>query len=246
VIIPSQCLVTISYYNAWPIDDLLRLLDEVHNIPSGHDFDVLVVVNRGKEEPIDLPDKYRELNVIYRENSGYNIGAWDHGWRSYPDYDYYLFLQDECHIVKQDWLKAFIDKAGGQDGLFGESMVYNLISLVADNDGFKKKIAEYEQYYGINNKNYKHLQTLILFATNKTMSVLNGFPDVETEKSTGVAVEVTISRATMNAGFPVAQVSFYPFEYIQHPQWIDERNRARTLLGTLRRMYRVVSHSLVS
>ncbi len=35
-----------------------------------------------------------------RENTGFNIGAWDYGWRHLPPYDYYLFLQDDCFIVR--------------------------------------------------------------------------------------------------------------------------------------------------
>jgi hypothetical protein len=41
-----------------------------------------------------------------RENTGFNIGAWDYGWRHLPPYDYYLFLQDDCFIVRPLWLKA--------------------------------------------------------------------------------------------------------------------------------------------
>ncbi len=36
-----------------------------------------------------------------RENTGFNIGAWDYGWRHLPPYDYYLFLQDDCFIVRK-------------------------------------------------------------------------------------------------------------------------------------------------
>jgi len=233
--------VVISYYNAWPIKDLVALLDQMDSVPSGCTFDQVVVVNKGVDELIDLPDRHQHVSVLYRENSGYNIGAWSYGWKCNREYKHYLFLQDECVILKENWLKAFANKVAKKDGLIGESIVYELPSCVSDDLGFSQNIRMLEKRYSINKSlSDQHLQTLILFATSRTMELLNGFPCIGKAKSDGVAVEVSISRAVRSKGYMVEQVAFYPFEYIGHPQWIEERKRIRTIVGTLKRFYRVI------
>ena len=92
-------LVVISHYNAWPSDQLVGLLDRMWTIPAGHPFQTRVVVNRAERHELTLPSRYRSVEVVYRENVGFNIGAWEHGWRKPPVFDAYLFLQEECQIV---------------------------------------------------------------------------------------------------------------------------------------------------
>jgi len=70
----TPTLVVISHYNAWPTDHLFKLLDEIHAVPAGHPFRCRVVVNQAEDKRLDLPSRYADVEVLYRENLGYNIG----------------------------------------------------------------------------------------------------------------------------------------------------------------------------
>ena len=101
------------------------------DIPSGHPFRCLVVVNRAIDRDLELPERHRDVEILYRENVGYNIGAWEHGWRVAAPAEYYLFLQEECRIVRPDWLGSStrlladpkVGLVGEVDGLAGPILV---------------------------------------------------------------------------------------------------------------------------
>jgi hypothetical protein len=119
-------IVIISYWAGRTIKPLLCLLRQIDEIKAGYDFDLAVVCNADNALNtnfcLNLSDK--EIKCFIRENIAYNIGAWDYGWRNLSDYDNYLFLQDDCFIVRENWLKAFVDKfyASQNLGLLGESI----------------------------------------------------------------------------------------------------------------------------
>lgn len=115
-------LVVVSHFCERPIDDLHRLLTQLDAQDPGS-IDVVVVVNTTTGAPIALPRLRREVPVLYRENTGMNIGGWDHGWRSFRGHDHYVFLQDECVVLDAGWPDAYratLDDPGV--GLIGERM----------------------------------------------------------------------------------------------------------------------------
>ncbi|BCU14391.1 hypothetical protein MAN88_49550 [Microcystis aeruginosa] len=93
-------LVIISFWCERSIKPLLHLLKQLQRIESGCLFDIVVVCNANSLGNIpDLPQlDSQKVKYLIRENTGFNIGAWDDGWRHLPPYDYYLFLQDDCFI----------------------------------------------------------------------------------------------------------------------------------------------------
>ena len=102
----DRTLVVISYYDRRPLHNLVELLGTLRQYSAGGEFDACIVVNRTKNETLSLP----ELSPIithYRHNLGMNIGAWDYGWRVEPGYKNYLFLQDECYVIRDQWLAAY-------------------------------------------------------------------------------------------------------------------------------------------
>ena len=36
-----------------------------------------------------------------------NIGAWWTGFSNFPNYEYYIFLQDECVILKNNFIDIY-------------------------------------------------------------------------------------------------------------------------------------------
>jgi len=98
----SGLCVVVSYYDARPDAELHRLLRQIRD----SEFDlrhVLVVVNSVGSAALELADGLGLVETVYRRNAGFNMGAWDFGWRARPHYRNYLFLQDECTVVRPDW-----------------------------------------------------------------------------------------------------------------------------------------------
>lgn len=239
---PADSLVVVSFYNARPADHLVSLLDQLASIPAGQVFDLIVVVNKGVDVPLSLPERHRDTRILYRENFGFNIGAWDYGWRSNRNYRYYLFLQDECVVARDNWLKGFIDRMGDRPALLGECMVYDLPACVSGNQEFIDYVKQIDAVHEVpENMANAHLQTLVIFSANEVLARINGFPVSKDDKAQAVATEVSLSRVVSAAGYPVRQVGFYPFKYVMHPQWEDVRRKVRSLPGTLKRLYRTLA-----
>ncbi|AVQ70572.1 hypothetical protein B5D77_03705 [Microcystis sp. MC19] len=45
----------------------------------------------------------QKVKYLIRENTGFNIGAWDYGWRHFPPYDYYLGLAEKVFPGGRVW-----------------------------------------------------------------------------------------------------------------------------------------------
>ena len=102
-----RTLVVVSFYAARPWDRLHRLLGQLDEGVARAGFDIVVVVNSVGTGPMPLPPTKSPVSLLYRENTGMNIGAWEHGWRTLNRYDRYIFLQDECVVMRPDWPRAF-------------------------------------------------------------------------------------------------------------------------------------------
>jgi hypothetical protein len=240
-------LVIISHYNAWPADQLIALLDQLHRVPSGHPFRCLVVVNRAVDESLRLPPRHSGVEVLYRENTGYNIGAWEHGRRAAAPADYYLFLQEECRVARPDWLGSYVRLASRPGvGLVGESFVWRGLSW--DRIGYYLGDYYYEErpgdepiltlFEGVTRfleargipaaDKGEHLQSLVLFARREVLEAIGGFA-IGRFKGEAICSEVAISRAVVAKGYEVRLVGALPFRYFLHPQWSRPDHVAYTL-----------------
>ena len=229
-------LVVISHYNAWSTDQLVALLDQVASVPAGTLFDTCVVVNQAVPGTLDLPDRHAHVPVLYRENTGYNIGAWDHGRCANPGYDCYLFLQEECRIVRPGWLEAHRRLAMRPEiGLVGESMQWqgrgwNRLDWEYRRSPFDRPVDGKRVSYpaGIRaalkaaglpeGRTGAHLQSLVLCARAPVLEAIGGFP-IGGSYGEAVTAEVTISKRVEALGLQVREVGPGSFRYILHPQW---------------------------
>jgi len=233
----KSVLVVVSHYNAWKTDNLIALLDQIASIPAGHPFRSRVVVNQAEPKPLELPARHADVEVLYRENTGYNIGAWNLGWRQGPSADYYLFLQEECQILRPNWLRPFVELlAKPQVGLLGESLFWagytwdradyywrnirlprareseGRICLM---DAIREKMDERRIPLG---RSPEHLQSLVLASRRDILEAIDGFMIGRTYGE-AVGSEVAISKQVEALGLRVRQVGVGAFRYILHPQW---------------------------
>ncbi|HEV3261711.1 MAG TPA: glycosyltransferase, partial [Gemmataceae bacterium] len=239
---PETVLVVIAHYNARPDGPLVALLDSMRAKPAGSQFDVRIVVNEATPKRLELPARHRSAEVLYRENTGLNIGAWDVGWRQAPAYGAYLFLQDECRLVRDGWLAAFVSKAEEAGvGLVGECLSptwdaaweelrerfggsqlpgHLVNGLPAD------RLTCYHDFFtrhGIPpGARGDHIQSLVLFARRDVLERIDGFP-IGRNHGEAIAAEIGISKKVQALGLNTYQVGPAPFSYIEHPQWLHRR-----------------------
>lgn len=231
--------VIISYWSGRSTRSLYKLLNQIYRYDARAPFSVTVVCNGGDKSPLSLPKKYvdRGVKVLNRINSGYNIGAWEYGWRNDQGSEYFLFLQDECRILKAGWLKAFVEKmqASPEIGLLGESINWKRSWDEQRNNPLAAGCLNREGEPPFNSVDFlreflvrenippgetaEHLQSLVLFSSRKVLETISGFPtcDIYAE---AVGTEIAISKKVLAHGYQIAEVGDKPFSYIVHPQWV--------------------------
>jgi hypothetical protein len=218
----SGILIVINYYNARPPDEMLRLLHELRATTAYGAADISVVVNQGIPGTIDLPVHFKDVLVAYRDNVGMNIGAWDFAWRHFPGYDKYIFLQDECTIIRPDWLDVYARSLDDpRVGMVGEALKWTrpwpemLSAKWKTASIVHKKLVARGVDPGFRGS---HLQSLVWAMRANVLRDINGF---ETGRTKGdcIAIEVGVCRKVENAGLQLIQAGDTRFTYVSHPQW---------------------------
>lgn len=228
----SEICIVVSFYDARPNIELIKLLRQLNFNRSSLDFELRVVVNSDAGIAPCLPSDLAQTDVVVRENTGFNIGAWDYGWRANPGFSSYIFLQDECEINHPYWLLRYKKLLSDNDaGLVGESLILwkswpAFSSMWPEASMECLSIAERR---GIElGKSPTHLQTLALGATGTFLSRTDGFL-VANEKVQAIATEIMFSRLCVARGFKMVQSSWRPFAYISHPQWSSLRANSASI-----------------
>jgi len=231
-------LVVVSYYDRRPTTDLLKLLGSMHEHDAGARFEVQLVVNRAVGAEVDIPKLPFKVSVAYRENTGMNIGAWDHGWRINRGRPAYVFIQDECVVTRAGWLRAYLQRIGEPGvGMVGESLntkwnkswsqleALNLGVTMADHfiDGVAAdRVAVYLHAlnrWGVDpGDSGLHLRSLVWALPDRIMERIGGFP-LGANYGECIAAEIAVGRAVAALGCSVAQVSEREFYYIWHSEW---------------------------
>ena len=243
----SSTLVVVSHYNAWPTDNLVALLDQMVAIPAGEPFGTRVVVNQAEDKPLDLPSRHAGIEVLYRPNTGYNIGAWDLGWRTEPGFDCYLFLQEECQLRRPNWVQAFTRLVRQPKvGLVGESLhwggfswdrldqYYAHFPFAAQVEGREVPIpvgirAGLARLGVPAGKTGAHLQSLVLCARRPVLEAMDGFT-LGSDYAEATVAEVAASKRVEAMGLRVREVGGGSFRYILHPQWASKQGSLKRTL----------------
>jgi len=258
VIYPRVCVV-VSYWTGHKLQILERLLGQMLKFNAGLPFDLVVVCNGGDQHPLVLGDRFNSLKarVINRENTGYNLGAWNAGWEVASGYDYYLFLQDECFIKKAGWVSEFVFRMENDPGLglLGETimwdnMTWKYVHLATDRDlgldwfkGEDIHPLDFYQYY-LKDHNIPpgelgaHIQTLIVFTSDQILSEIGGLPVGNTYREV-VACEIGLSALVRSKGYRISKVKDQSYTLLGHSQWTAfDRMKRKTrayVVGSIKR-----------
>lgn len=233
--------VVVCYWTARSKAPLVALLRRLFAVPAGAPFEVLVVCNGGDVAPLRLPADLvaRGVAVLQRENRGWNLGAWESGWRARPDCRRFLFLQAECRILARDWLLRYQRRLDGEAGigLVGEIMMWagltwaqaeadtrrDLGDEVVRNGGAESSFER--QHRGLLAAGIdpgvvcEHLVCLVLYADRRVLEAAGGFRYFGDTYEEAIRSEIGISRAVASLGLRPVTLGERPFAAIGHPQW---------------------------
>jgi hypothetical protein len=245
--VQGPVLVVVSYYDARPRQDLDNLLHDLATVPAGWPFEVLVVVNQERTEPTDATAPLPGLRVLHRKNAGYNLGAWDHGWRTSPGYAAYLFLQHECRVRRPGWLLPFVQRLQEPGvGLVGERLNpawdaswdeierrfagHELPDHQVDGTP-APRLATYRHFFARHHidpgARGDHLQALVLALAGETLAQLDGLPSGR-DYGEAIASEIGISKKVQSLGLTIDEIGPRSFTWITHGQW-EEKARKQPL-----------------
>lgn len=244
---PKTCVV-VSYWTGRPDRALHRLLRQMSKVDAGCPHDLVIVCNGGDLKPLTLPAEFESsrARVFDRENTGWNLGAWDHGWRVAGDYEYFLFLQDDCLLKRPNWVYDFEFRADNDPGigLLGEEIMWDrmtwpYIRKATDRDLGRRAWPESEPIHPLDTYQKlleergvplgevgTHLPSIILFSPRAVLEEVGGFPLIGSKYLEAVACEIGISRLIESKGYRISKVKDDSFHLIGHPQW-TRRARVR-------------------
>lgn len=232
-------LVVISYFDERPLKHLYFLLETIRKYDAGCSFDICLVINKTSRSKIEFEVDLTDVKVLERQNIGMNIGAWDYAWRTFRSYDYYLFLQDECYVIRKKWLSTFYKKIKDDKsiGMIGESFnhswnhpwdrlrIINSGINMPDhriNSQVANRVDVYIDFMHRNkvnpHNNGAHLRSLVWFIGSDTLKEIDGFP-LGMNYGECIASEISVSKKIESIGLKVVQLKKTPFYFIRHFEW---------------------------
>jgi hypothetical protein len=246
---PGRIAVVISGWTGHLPNHLAALCKSIAKYEAGSDFDIVLCVN-GLEYrlPTKLAGTFTE--VFIRENIGFNLGAWDHAWRSLPQHDRFLFLQDECSVARKHWLRDFIHRYETMPdcGLVGEYLnrdwdrpcgyladPANGFRYSAAAGDFRKTFARWGLPEG---ETALHITTVVQYTTRKILEEVTGY-HIGSTKNEAVAAEIAFSRKIAALGYCLTQVGHHRHSRISHPQWLSTHPLAKIKRSISKRRGRV-------
>ena len=230
--------VIISVWDENPPEWLEQLVASIDAHDAGQKFRLVLCANGEEfEPPAAIAARFDEIFV--RPNVGFNIGAWDHAWRR-RDADAFLFLQDDCRVLRKGWLLDFTQcmAAGTNVGLVGEHLNRNWDHTWdeltgGDNAGLAERAQRYKTRiaeWGVDPGTHaRHLTTVVQYTTRAVLEEVDGFRIAESYED-AIAAEIAFSRKIEASGRSLAQVGRRRHSRIGHREWEQDG-----FLGRLRR-----------
>lgn len=237
----GKTIVVISYYDRRPLSNLIGLLNSLQEFESGADFDVCIVVNRTSDNQINLQHCSHNQKILYRHNVGMNIGAWDHGWRNCTEYEQAIFLQDDCYVIKDNWIDSITRRLDDPDvGLLGEAanvgwdIPWDQLRTREANVQLPEHTLENKRAnridvyldclgrYGIPaGETGYHMRSLVWAAKMDVLTEIDGFPHGNNFGEC-IAAEIGVTKKIEALGLAVENIAADDFSHIRHLEWNQE------------------------
>jgi hypothetical protein len=254
--------VVISTWSGAPPHRLLQLCESFKHHYPGYEYDLVLCAN-GSDYVLPGPVTDRFEKLFVRENTGYNLGAWDYAWRHLPNHDHFLFLQDDCVVRKNGWLRDFIGRFVSTRGcgLVGENIDRSwdipwsqLCNPAPKGDPkknaaarkrvewaafFREKLREWRIPEG---QTARHVTTVVQFTSRTILEEVGGY-NFGNSKLEATAGEVAFSRKIVARGNLLIQVGRWRHSRIAHPQWASNAPPARLWRSVKKRIPRSVKAS---
>ncbi len=226
-----KTLIVVSHYDARIKAHLFSLLEQLSIIST----DVVVVINNDSSVDIKISEIFG-VAAITRPNQGMNIAAWYTAYSLFSNYDFYIFLQDECFIKDDNFISSYLSMLSIPDiGLVGESINpkwdRSWIDIANSNlnysltSGGNSSITRVDYYlsqlkkWSINpGYSGRHMRALIWAFRKSVLDAMPPFP-IGTNKEECIAAEIAISKQIESMGLKVSQTSNIPFSLIGHYEW---------------------------
>lgn len=227
-----KTLITISHYNKRSKSNLNNLVSSLTN----HESSLSIIINDDNSDE-EKKTIFNNINALIRPNTGMNIGSWNSSYLNNKNFDFYIFLQDECVILKKDFIKKYIFELSKVNvGMTGESINFKWaknwekiassnLNYIVGYDRLNRPIYRVQYYLSLMKKwgiqygnNGLHLRSLIWGFKREILEKISPFPIGKTKEEC-IAAEIAISKKVEELGLKVTQVHKNPFNYISHIEW---------------------------
>jgi hypothetical protein len=229
--------VIISTWIGNPADYILNLMKSITRYEAGVLFDLYLCANgESYRLPSGLNGKFTD--VFIRENTGFNLGAWDYSWRRLSEYDDYLFMQDDCFIRKEFWLRDFLTCFHSKElyGLVGECLhkswnrPWSELTGPEINTKRRQRVSESKtrlarscqsdlKRWGIpEGKKADHLTSVVHFTSRAILERVGGYI-IADKYQEAIAAEIAFSKKIQNEGYELKQIGRLRHSRIGHRQW---------------------------
>ena len=228
----NKTLVTISHYDKRNKINLINLINTVKN----QNYDVLIVINDDNYS-FEKNEVFQNIKTLIRPNTGMNIGSWNSSYLNNKNFDFYIFIQDECKILDTDFTEKYIYELSKVDvGMTGESINYKWankwediassgLNYIVGYNALKKPIFRVQYYLSLMKKwgikpglTGLHLRSLVWGFKKEVLERISPFPIGKTKEEC-IASEIAISKKVEQLGLKVTQINKKPFKYISHFEW---------------------------
>jgi hypothetical protein len=231
----DDVLVVISHYAQRSKENIKSLLVSLSSLS----INILIVINRDEVFQEEFVE-FLGFPALNRPNIGMNIGAWDSGYKHYPNFKYYIFLQDECVMTNAEFISAYVSKLEIQGvGMIGESinhkwdkpwleMMKSPLNYPVNIFQDGKILSRVEYYLNLMSAwnvnpgvSGRHLRALVWGFAGDVLHRIEGFPIGKTKEEC-IASEIAISKKIEQFGLQVVQIAKEPFEYFRHDEWRED------------------------
>ncbi len=203
---------------------------------KNYEASLYIIINDDNAEE-EKKTTFKNINTLIRPNTGMNIGSWDASYTHNQNFDFYIFLQDECVIMNDDFITKYIFELSKFNvGMTGESINYKWdkewrniaksnLNYVVGYDNFKRPVYRVQYYLSLMKRwgieygnNGLHLRSLIWGFKREILQKILPFPIGKTKEEC-IAAEIAVSKKVERLGFKITQIDKNPFNNISHIEW---------------------------